>query len=91
MLRVLPLMFKPVNSQICCKTGLMWVGKRATSLFNSFAAILQNKLRVFCFPFLRTLRTGVKGCSRIRRVLAIKSRLLVVYVLKMDFNKITSG
>ena len=43
--------------------------------------MLQNKLRVFCFPFLRTLRTGVKGCSRIRRVLA-KSRLLVVYVLK---------
>ena len=68
----------------------MWVGKRATSLFNSFAAMLQNKLRVFCFPFLRILRTSVKGCSRIRRVLG-KSRLVVVYVLKMYFNKITSG
>ena len=26
--------FKPVNKLICCKTGLTWVVKRATSLFN---------------------------------------------------------
>ena len=34
MLRSLPPTFKPVNNLICCKTGLMWVAKRATSLFN---------------------------------------------------------
>ena len=38
MLRVLPPMFKPVNNLICCKTGLMWMVKRATSLFNSFCS-----------------------------------------------------
>ena len=90
MLHVLPLMFKPVNSLICCKTGLMWVEKRATSLFNPFCSNVAKQVARFCFPFLRTLRTGVTGCSRIRRVLA-KSRLLVVYDLKMNFNKITSG
>ena len=48
MLYVLPPVFKPVNKLICCKTGLMWVVKRAISLFNSsFAAMLQNKLHVF--------------------------------------------
>ena len=36
MLRVLPLTLKLVNNLICCKTGLMWVVKRASSLFNSF-------------------------------------------------------
>ena len=36
MLRVLPLTFKPVNNLICYKTGLMWVVKGASSLFNSF-------------------------------------------------------
>ena len=53
MLRVLPPMFKPVNNLICCQTGLMWVVKHATSLFNSFAAMLQDKLYVFffCCPF----------------------------------------
>ena len=61
MLPVLPPMFKPVNNLICCKTGLMWVVKRATSLFNSFAAMLQDKLQVFCCPFFRTLtRTKFK-------------------------------
>ena len=34
MLRSLPTTFKPVNNLICCKTGLMWVVKRALSLFN---------------------------------------------------------
>ena len=33
----------------------MWVVKRATSLFNSFCTIWQNKLHVFCCPFFRTL------------------------------------
>ena len=32
----------------------LWVVKRATSLFNSrFAAVMQNKLHVFCCPFYR--------------------------------------
>ena len=35
MLRVLPPTLKPVNNLICCKRGLIWVVKRATSLFNS--------------------------------------------------------
>ena len=42
------------NKLICCKTGLMWVVKLATSLFCSFAAMLQDKLHVFCCPFFRT-------------------------------------
>ena len=39
-LRVLLPTFKPVlkNNLICCKTGLMWVVKRATSLFTSFCS-----------------------------------------------------
>ena len=40
MLLSLPPTFKPVNSLICCKTGLMWVIKRATYL----ATLLYNKL-----------------------------------------------
>ena len=42
MLRVLPLTFKPVHNFICCKTGLLRVVKRATSLslFNSFCSIV---------------------------------------------------
>ena len=52
--------FEPVNNLICCKTGLKWVAKRATSLFNSFEAILN----VFCCPFFRTFRTGgIKAMS----------------------------
>ena len=36
MLHVLPPTFKHVNNLICCKTGLMWVAKRAIAPFNSF-------------------------------------------------------
>ena len=46
---VLPPSFNPVNNLICCKTGLMWVVKRAT---------LQRCKTIwmfFCRPFLRTL------------------------------------
>ena len=35
MLHVLPLTLKPVDNLICCKRGLTWVVKRATSPFNS--------------------------------------------------------
>ena len=61
MLRVLSPPFEPVNNLICCKTGLKWVVKRATSLLNSFEAILN----VFCCPFFYTFRTGgIKAMSR---------------------------
>lgn len=57
MLRVLPLTFKPVNNLICCKTGLMWVVKRKTSLFNLFCSGVAGwRLHVFCCLFFRTLR-----------------------------------
>ena len=55
MLRVLPPLLKPANNLICCKTGLMWVVKRATSLFNSFCSKVANLLHVFCCPFFRIL------------------------------------
>ena len=38
MWRVLQPTVKPVNNLICSKTGLMWVVKRATSLFNWFCS-----------------------------------------------------
>ena len=50
--RVLPPTFKPVINLIHCKTGLMWMVKRATSIFNCFVAMLH----VFCCLFYRTLR-----------------------------------
>ena len=80
MLRVLPTMFKPVNNLICCKTGLMWVVKRATSLFNSFRSNLAKQvarvlLPVFTYPnivaklflILTTLGPFIRG--KIRSVL----------------------
>lgn len=37
------------NNLICCsRTGLIWVVKGAMSLFNHFAAMLQDKTHVFC-------------------------------------------
>ena len=50
--RVLPPTFKPVINLIHCKTGLMWMVKRATSIFNCFVAMLH----VFGCLFYRTLR-----------------------------------
>ena len=55
MLRVLPNTFKPVNNLICCKTGLMWGVKRATSLFNSFFSHVAKQVACFFvarFPYL---------------------------------------
>ena len=56
MLRVLPPTFKPVNNLICCKTGLMWVVKLATSQFN---LVLQQCCKTsymfFVVRFFRTL------------------------------------
>ena len=51
MVRVLPLTFKPFNNVICCiKTGLMWVVKRATSLFNSFCSKVARQVVRFLLP-----------------------------------------
>ena len=66
MLHVLPLMFKPFNNLICCKTVLMWVVRRATSLFNSFCSNVArqktcNLLHVFCCPFFRTFNACLQG------------------------------
>ena len=62
MLRVLPPMFKPVNNLICCKTGLMWVVKRATSLFNSFCSNVAKQVAHFCCPFFGTFRNLENFC-----------------------------
>ena len=51
MLLVLPPTFKPANNLICCKTGLIWLVKGATSLFNSFCSM---RLHVFCCQSLGT-------------------------------------
>ena len=46
MLCVLLSAFKPDNNLICCKAGLMWLVKRATSLFNSF----RSRIVVLIYP-----------------------------------------
>ena len=53
MLHVLAPSLKPVNNLICCKTGLMWVVKRASSLFNPFCSNVARQ--VFYCPLYRTL------------------------------------
>ena len=60
MLRVLPPMFKPVNNLICCKTGLMWVVKRAISLFNSFCSSVARQV---ARPLLSVFPAYLKSCS----------------------------
>ena len=56
MLRVLPNTFKPVNNLVCCKTGLMWVVKRATSLFNSFCSNVARQVARFLSPVFLYLK-----------------------------------
>ena len=46
---------KPVLQQIRLLAGLMWVVKRATSLFNSFCSNVAKQVARFCCPFFRTL------------------------------------
>ena len=57
MLRVLPPTFKPVFQQIRLLTGLMWVVKRATSLFNSFCSNVAKQVARFLLPVLPKLST----------------------------------
>ena len=49
MLRVLPLAFKPVNNLICCKTGLIWVIKRARI---AIQLVLQQYCKTSCMFFV---------------------------------------
>ena len=42
--------FKPVNNLICCKTGLMWVAKRAISLFNLLYSNVARQVARFLLP-----------------------------------------
>ena len=48
-------MFKPVNNLICCKTDLMWVIKRATSLFNLFCSNVAKQVARFLLPVFSNL------------------------------------
>ena len=51
MLRVSPpTSVKPVNNLICCKTGLIWVRKRTTTLFNLFCGNVARQVARFLLP-----------------------------------------
>ena len=43
-------LIKPVNNLICCKTGFIWVVKRATSLFNWFCSNVTKQVGRFLLP-----------------------------------------
>ena len=58
MLRVLLVTFKPVNNLICCKTGVMWVIKSATSLFNLFCSNVVRQVAHFLLPVFTHLKFG---------------------------------
>ena len=53
-------MFKPVNNLICCKTGLMWVVKRAKSLFNLFCGNVVRQVARFLLPVFPYLQHIVR-------------------------------
>ena len=40
----------PFNNLIYCKTGFMWVVKRATSVFNSFCSNVAKQVARFLLP-----------------------------------------
>ena len=60
MLDVLPPTFKPVNNLTCCNTGLMWVVKRATLLFNSFCSNVATQVARFLLPVFPYLKHIVR-------------------------------
>ena len=64
MLRVLPPTIDPVLQQIRLQGFYYWVVKRAKSLFNSFGAKSQNKLRVFVARFMLYLNFKVTFCRQ---------------------------
>ena len=64
---VLQPLFKPVNNRICCKSGLMWLVKRARYLFDSFCRNVATQVAGFCCPFRGGSRIflGGRGCTRL--------------------------
>ncbi|CAH3149986.1 unnamed protein product [Porites evermanni] len=69
---------KPVLQQIRLLTGLNWVIKRTTSLFNLFCSNVAKQVTRFCCPFYRSLSTR---CSYY---------LATIYSFKLD-TQFTSG
>ena len=69
---------KPVLQQIRLLTGLNWVIKRATSLFNLFYSNVAKQVTRFWCPFYRSLR---RRCSYY---------LATIYSFKLD-TQFTSG
>ena len=77
MLHVLPPMFKPVNNLICCKTGLMWVVKCATSLFISFCSNVAKQFARFLLPVFRTVSLHAdEGCKGVHIVIQMMTVVL---------------
>ena len=63
---VLQPLFKPVNNQICCKSGLLWLVKRATYLLDSFCSNVARQVAGFCCPFRGGSRIFFRrGCTRL--------------------------
>ena len=61
---VLQPLFKPVNNQICCKSGLLWLVKRATYLLDSFCSNVARQVAGFCCPFRGGSRIFFRrGCT----------------------------
>ena len=56
MLCVLPPKLKPVNNLICRKTGLTWVVKHATLLFNLFCSNVARQVARFLSPIFTHLK-----------------------------------
>ena len=69
---------KPVLQQIRLLTGLNWVIKRTTSLFNLFCSNVAKQVTRFCCPFYRSLS---RRCSYY---------LATIYSFKLD-TQFTSG
>ena len=54
--------FKPVDNLICCKTGMMWVIKPATSLYSTpVLPMSEDKLRAFLLPVFAYLKAMLHG------------------------------
>ena len=66
MLHVLPPTFKPVNNLICCKTGLIWVVKRAMSLCNSFCCNVAKQVACFLLPVFPYLKGAFHSNQNVR-------------------------
>ena len=63
---VLQPLFKPVNNQICCKSDLLWLVKRATYLLDSFCSNVARQVAGFCCPFSGGSRILFRrGCTRV--------------------------